>query len=674
MTSLAGGRIGVGVRVAFDVHVGAFAACLSADGCVSADRGVESFQTTALPGEFPERVAAPHLQFATGGVHVDEPLRLNERRAGIDSAGRHVVERDGEIDQPRILSALSPEAGAIGERLEGPRRAGPFVLPVVVTPGLQTIDEVHLLPGIIPAVIGQQRIGVAVVVSRSRQRVPGQQRGAAPAAPVAAVELGDGVIIAVIIVLILRRNEQRGDEQVRVQDDAGDVARPGDVGRSEGRRGEQQTAAFQRIIPIARHEHAAVGGPFIAVVHPDVVLPNRRPEPRPPAVTGVGADVDPAPGHVKIIALGSGGTRPALQRFRRVGEVVDGLRLQVRPEPADPLIAAAGAVLSLGPVAGHPAAAVRHVPPHPADPQVILFVDVPAPIPGDPFDVVALGTLLRGEFVNRFGGLLLHEQPRLRLLRIGPGERLVQRPAGEDLRGGLRPGPVGLIGGRRSRRRRQAGERWSLPVGGGPWQAERNGAPSERTNTHGETQGEGFGRTSTDAVPSTVSAARTLLRSITRAARSGELARPARGRQSSPLLRLVNQARSLANHLPEESPTLVPTETSQRWQGGLVDLIHRDKGDQRSPQSPHALDHSVLVEVRLAGSRRPDHPGLRFLEHHELERHRPTIALALGHVPQRPPATTSLGRLDAGGYRTIHGPCLFVVGHREVSRGRRLRV
>ena len=85
------------------------------------------------------------------------------------------------------------------------------------------------------------------------------------------------------------------------------------------------------------------------------------------------------------------------------------------------------------PVAGHPLAARRRLTPDPADPEVIVAGLVPAPVAGDPLDVLAGRLLVRRHLLDRRRRLFADDQSRRRIVDHRRGEGLVHRPAGQDL-------------------------------------------------------------------------------------------------------------------------------------------------------------------------------------------------------------------------------------------------
>jgi len=99
------------------------------------------------------------------------------------------------------------------------------------------------------------------------------------------------------------------------------------------------------------------------------------------------------------------------------------------PGSRDPLEAA----LDLVPVAGHPLAAWRRLTPDPADPEVIVAGLVPAPVSGDPLDVLAGRLLVRRHLFDWRRRLFADDQSRRRIMSYRRGEGLVYRPARQDL-------------------------------------------------------------------------------------------------------------------------------------------------------------------------------------------------------------------------------------------------
>ena len=86
------------------------------------------------------------------------------------------------------------------------------------------------------------------------------------------------------------------------------------------------------------------------------------------------------------------------------------------------------------PVAGDPLPARGRLAPDAADPDEVLAGLVPAPVAGDPLDVRRRPAAGRGACSSTaFGGVLGDDQPRLRVVHHGRGERLVHRPLRQDL-------------------------------------------------------------------------------------------------------------------------------------------------------------------------------------------------------------------------------------------------
>ena len=184
-------------------------------------------------------------------------------------------------------------------------------------------------------------------------------------------------------------------------------------------RGEEDAAGGQRQIPVAFDEQVSPRRPDEVRRNPDPARLDGRPEAGAPDV----ACVLPVPASRRPEDVGGGGgaVRPGLEASRRRGDVGrlslgGGLRLgsarglaHGNPCAGDPLVSS----LDLVPVAGHPLPARRRLAPDAADPEEIVAAGVPAPVPGDPLDVLPRGLLVGGISSTGAGGCLATVSPGL---------------------------------------------------------------------------------------------------------------------------------------------------------------------------------------------------------------------------------------------------------------------
>ncbi len=237
------------------------------------------------------------------------------------------------------------------------------------------------------------------------------------------------VVIAVVVMPVVRADEQVHEQRSRVDDDRRRVDEVRLlINRLLKRHRREHHAAIEECeVPESRHEDAAVRRPDVLIGNPDPVGHRRRPIAGPPLV--IRRLPCPAAGNPEVISFRSLDVRSLFKRSRRFRQVGDLLGLVARPEARDPL----ESTRVFGPVARHPASIAWNIAPQPADPQKLLAVGIPAPVPRNPGDVLALRHLLGRNLVDRFGRLLVDHHSRLGIRHIGIREGLVHGAASQGL-------------------------------------------------------------------------------------------------------------------------------------------------------------------------------------------------------------------------------------------------
>jgi hypothetical protein len=241
------------------------------------------------------------------------------------------------------------------------------------------------------------------------------------------------IIVAKVVVTVPRPAEQVVLNHLDVDDHGGDVlkSRPRIDRRLEIGGGKTQPTACERVVPVPFEEHAPAGAPNVAGGDPNPVRLNRRPVPRTPNILNILPN--PAAGHPELIVRRLRAARTAFQTLRRSGQVADlfsRLPLFARPpEAADPLVT----VVHLSPVARHPLAIGRWHSPHPADPDEIVAVLVPAPVAWDPDRILILRLLVRRDLIDRVGRLPRNAHARLRIIGHDFGERFMHGASRQGL-------------------------------------------------------------------------------------------------------------------------------------------------------------------------------------------------------------------------------------------------
>ena len=278
------------------------------------------------------------------------------------------------------------------------------------------IIEVVVMP-IMHVVVRQQRIPMTGMRMPTGPRTQPQGGVARP------------VVIAEVVVRIPRSNPEM-NQQRRALDDTRwrVVVRGVPVVSTEIDRREQLAASPDSIVPISCHEQAAAGRPHPMSGHPDPVLLIRMPIAGPPAI----ADVVPHPTsrHPKVTVVGRRRIRTRLQRFWRC-EAVRQLILLVRnPQAGDPLPVAVR--IRVHPIARNPTQPRRQLAPDAANPQEIVAIVVPGPVPWNPDDVVPFRFEVGSDFRDVFRRLSWNGQPCFGILRERFGECFVNRTASQD--------------------------------------------------------------------------------------------------------------------------------------------------------------------------------------------------------------------------------------------------
>ncbi len=299
------------------------------------------------------------------------------------------------------------------------RRTPVCVGHIVAVPVVDALAVVDALPPVMVLVVHVQRREAAmmpvVVVARDVVTLAVQRR----------------VVVTKIEVVVPRCHKQMQQQRVTANPEVRSIVVPGtQIDRTaEIHRREQESAARQRVVPVAGYVDAAARCPDVAGTDPHPVLPVRMPVTGAPAIA---ADVHrqlPVTGNPEVV-IGrrrTGGT--CLQTLGRCLGVVELRNGGRTPETGNPLIARLGCL----PVTRYPLPVRRHPPPYATDPYVTVQVAVPEPVSGNPRHVLAFGFPVGRHLVNRVRRRLGRDHARFRvgtrLLRI----RLVYRPSRQDV-------------------------------------------------------------------------------------------------------------------------------------------------------------------------------------------------------------------------------------------------
>ena len=319
-----------------------------------------------------------------------------------------------------------------------------------LVPGRDATVEVDSAAVRIPAIETESRVVVPMIDERST--IPGRESDA-------------GVCAAVVIPKVerpaTRTHEQVDHETRHANREPGPIVRGADIsvsvqGPTEPYGAEQDPTTGKAVIPISGHEDIPTRGVGVLTRHPHVIGLTGHVVPRRPLV--VIRCIDPVPGDPLIVRTGSGHVRPNFQRGGRLGNVRQILHLSIGPEPADPLMAACHSC----PITRDPAATGGHIAPDPTHPQVVLRLRVPAPVTGDPLDVIARGCLLGRQLIHDRRRVLSNHFIRDGVQVVHISERLMHGTTREGLHVGvgnreiwIGGGQIIRCGGRGNRSRQQ---------------------------------------------------------------------------------------------------------------------------------------------------------------------------------------------------------------------------
>ncbi len=242
------------------------------------------------------------------------------------------------------------------------------------------------------------------------------------------LEVARAEIVAEAVSVAARLDEKAGNQRRRGDADARGIH---EVRCCEGRAREtdwrvEDPAPREWIIPVSFHEERAAGGPCIVVGNPAPIGLEGDPEAGAPGVSRFGPV--PAAGRPDRIGSEWVADRPGLDAGGRGGQVLGVGWVHRHPDAGGPLPAS----IDLVPVAWYPVMPGRRQPPDPADPDVITAITailIPAPVAGDPLDVVPLGLLVRGLLFDRLGRFCRHHGPGSGVIDDGLGKRFVHRAA-----------------------------------------------------------------------------------------------------------------------------------------------------------------------------------------------------------------------------------------------------
>ena len=247
----------------------------------------------------------------------------------------------------------------------------------------------------------------------------------------AGIPVARGVVVPEVVMPATGPDEKVGGEHVQAHHDTRCVVVVGSGidAAVEVKRREDHSAAGHRIVPVAVDINIATAGPDMAGRHPGPVRAQQVPITGAPHVAGLRPH--PVPRNPRVVHRRGGDVRTDIDAARRSrGKVGDLGGLAVRPVAGGPLVFPVAKVV---PIARHPLAVRRQVPPDAADPEEIVPVVVPAPVARNPGHVIPLGLLLGRELFDGFRRCDTNDQAGLRLEADRLGKGLVDRPAGEDL-------------------------------------------------------------------------------------------------------------------------------------------------------------------------------------------------------------------------------------------------
>lgn len=237
------------------------------------------------------------------------------------------------------------------------------------------------------------------------------------------------VIVAVVVMRVTGADEQMQQQRCRVDDHRRRIAevRLAIDGLPKRDGSEHYTAVDHVEVPPAGNEDAAVRRPDVLVRNPNPFRDGGSPVSRAPLI--VARLPDPAARNPEIVAVRRSDVGTLLDRLGRRRQICDFFDIVVRPEAGNPLVPLRNA----SPITWDPPRIARNISPQPADPDEPFLLGIPAPIPGNPDDVIPFRHLVGGEFINRFGRLLFDDHAGCWIAGVGVRERLVHRPAGERL-------------------------------------------------------------------------------------------------------------------------------------------------------------------------------------------------------------------------------------------------
>ena len=226
----------------------------------------------------------------------------------------------------------------------------------------------------------------------------------------------------------MRPHEHVKTNRIQVHHAVGpvDKNRAGNHGRRKIDWGVELPSQGKPVIPVPPHKDHTSWCPDIMIRYPGAVRTKTSPVSGSPEPA---APVDPATGNPEVILRGGRGTGATFKTLRWLLLVLDLALDRCLPESRNPLETAS----VLMPVARHPAMSLGWITPDATDPNVILSIIIPTPIPRNPDDISLLGLVLRGFFRNRLGRGLGNNDPGLGILVHLLRKCLVKRSTCQDL-------------------------------------------------------------------------------------------------------------------------------------------------------------------------------------------------------------------------------------------------
>lgn len=215
------------------------------------------------------------------------------------------------------------------------------------------------------------------------------------------------------------------DERRRIDESWAIIDRAWQIHRSE-----KHSAIGQGHIPISVDENISCRCPSVVRGDPDPTGAMANPNAGTPDITRCAPD--PGPGNVDMRFAGRGNGRGDFEWSRRGAQVFDvgteNFGACFLPEAVDPLVTAA----DFAPASSDPDASWWWNAPESADPDEIFAFFIPVPVSRNPLHILAIGLLIRWQFLDRIGRSLSN-QDWIFLDFQCCGEGFVDRSTGENL-------------------------------------------------------------------------------------------------------------------------------------------------------------------------------------------------------------------------------------------------